>query len=193
MNLENLENEIKIILKEIGEDPEREGLLDTPKRVAKMYKEIFQGYDKTKLPVVTTFKNGSDGIVYDQMIIDEGSFYSQCEHHMVPFFGEYKFVYIPNSKGRLLGLSKVARVVDYFSAKLQVQERLVQEVVKYLWDELSKDGEEPLGMALIMKGKHLCKCMRGVKKDGWMTTSEMRGVFKTDVSARTEFLSLIKN
>lgn len=176
----------------IGENPDREGLLDTPNRVTKMWKEIFKGYDKTQMPKVTVFNNGSDGIVYDQMITDTGNFYSQCEHHMVPFFGEYSFAYIPNPKGKLLGLSKVARVVDFFSAKLQVQERLVQEIVDYLWQELSKDGVEPLGMALVMKGKHLCKCMRGVRKEGWMTTSCMKGNFLTDSKVKEEFLILTR-
>lgn len=177
----------------IGENPKRQGLLDTPKRVVKMWKEIFRGYDISQKPKITTFLNGEDGLTYDQMVTDEGLFYSQCEHHMVPFFGQYWFSYIPHPKGKILGLSKVARVVDYYSAKLQIQERLVQEVVDALWDELCKDVEyKPLGMALIMKGKHLCKCMRGVKKDGNMTSSELRGAFKEEASARNEFLKLIE-
>ncbi len=184
---------VRQMLKEIGEDPKREGLLDTPKRIAKMYNEIFRGYDKAQAPKVTTFKNGQDGIIYDQMIVDSGNFYSQCEHHMIPFFGEYYFAYIPNRHGKILGLSKVARVVDYYSAKLQVQERLVQEVVDYLWKNLIDSGSHPKGMALVMKGKHLCKCMRGARKDGWMITSEMKGVFKTNAAARTEFLSFVHN
>ena len=180
------------ILIEIGENPNREGLQDTPKRIAKMYLELFRGYDENQKPKVTCFNNGADGLVYDQMITDEGTFYSQCEHHIVPFFGKYYFAYIPNSKGKILGLSKVARVVDYFSAKLQIQERLVRDIVEYIWYELSKDGQEPLGMALIMEGEHLCKTMRGAKKKGLMKCSYLKGTFKDDAKAREEFLNLIK-
>jgi GTP cyclohydrolase I len=192
MNNNEIETHIRAIIDLIGEDINREGLLDTPKRVARMYEEIFRGYDKFKLPKVTSFNNGSDGITYDEMIVDEGDFYSMCEHHMMPFFGKYYFAYIPNPKGKILGLSKVARVVDFFSAKLQIQERLVKEVVDYIWNELSKDGIEPLGMALLIRGEHLCKTMRGVKKKGIMTSTELRGVLKTDSKAREEFLMLVK-
>lgn len=182
---------IKDILSKIGEDVEREGLKDTPKRVSKMYNEIFRGYDTKQKPNVTTFPNGQDGITYDQMIIDTGKFYSHCEHHMVPFFGEYYFAYIPREKGNILGLSKVARVVEYFSAKLQVQERLGQEIVDYLWEQLCIDGKfTPKGMMLVLKGKHLCKVMRGVKNDGEMITSTIRGAFNKP-EVRQEFLELI--
>ena len=126
------------------------------------------------------------------MIVDTGTFYSQCEHHMAPFFGEYYFAYIPHPHGKILGLSKVARVVEYFSAKLQVQERLVNEIVQYLWNELQNNGSpKPLGMALIMKGKHLCKCMRGVKQEGKMITSVMLGEFRI-AAVKDEFMNLIK-
>lgn len=177
---------VKEMFLAIGEDPNREGLLDTPTRVVKMWGEMFKGYDKSAKPKITTFENKNDGMAMDEMIIDSGYFFSQCEHHMVPFFGEYHFAYIPNRK--ILGLSKVARVVDYFSAKLQVQERLVKEIVDELEQEL-----DPLGIALILKGRHLCKEMRGVKKvNGQMVTSDVRGVFKDrSTGAREEFLSLI--
>lgn len=189
MNKKRIEELWSLILKEIGENPDREGLLNTPKRIANMYEELFRGYDKTKIPSVTCFKNGSDGLTYNQMILDEGEYYSFCEHHVIPFFGKYYFAYIPNPKGKILGLSKVARVVDYFSSKLQIQERLVQEIVDYIWKELSKDGNSPLGIALIMKGEHLCKTMRGAKKKGQMTSSCIRGVFE-EQAVRDEFLSL---
>ena len=194
MNTKRVEELWREILIEIGENPDREGLKDTPKRVAKMYKETMRGYDDTQLPKVATFSNGADGISYDEMICDEGTFYSQCEHHVVPFFGKYYFAYIPDPEGKILGLSKVARVVDHFSAKLQIQERLVHEIVEYLWEALSKDadGYEPLGMALVMKGEHLCKTMRGVKKKGEMTCSVMKGVFRDQPAVRAEFLNLIK-
>jgi GTP cyclohydrolase I len=119
------------------------------------------------------------------MIVDSGDYYSQCEHHMVPFFGKYYFAYIPGKK--ILGLSKVARIVDFYSAKLQVQERLGKEII----DELEKELK-PKGIALVLKGRHLCKEMRGARKTGGeMVTSELRGVFKTKPEVRQEFLSLI--
>ena len=191
MNKENIEKLWKEILIEIGENPEREGIKDTPMRIARMYKELFRGYNKLQMPKVTTFNNGNDGIYYDQMIIDTGDFYSQCEHHIISFFGKYYFAYIPAKDGKILGLSKVARVVDYFSAKLQIQERLVHDIVNYLWNELSKDRVEPIGMALIMEGEHLCKTMRGAKKKGKMITSVMKGAFNK-VETRDEFLKLVK-
>ena len=192
MNNKKVEKLWKEILSEIGEDPNREGLLDTPKRIAKMYQEIFRGYMEPA-PKVTIFNNGADGLTYDEMIIDEGDYHSQCEHHTVPFFGKYWFAYIPNPKGKILGISKIARVVNHFAAKLQVQERLTNDVVKHIWKALCIDTKyEPLGMALIMKGEHLCKTMRGVKKKGQMTTSVMKGCFKDNSQTRQEFLSLIR-
>lgn len=170
----------------IGDDHTREGLLDTPKRVINMYHEMFRGYDETQKPKITVFDNNGDGLTYDQIIIDTGYFYSQCEHHMVPFFGEYYFGYIPNKK--ILGLSKVARVVDFHSAKLQVQERLVKEVVDQI-----EQAVKPKAIGLVMKGRHLCKEMRGVKKiNGNMITSDLRGAFRDKPEARAEFLRLIK-
>ena len=181
------------ILKLIEPDThQREGLADTPKRVAKMYREIFRGYDPTQLPNVTTFRNGADGMVVDEIITDEGPFHSNCEHHACPFFGSYHFGYLPSPDGKILGLSKVARVVDYYAARLQVQERLVQQVVEHLWDALSEGGSAPRGMGLIMRGKHLCKSMRGVKKDGWMRTSCMKGLFKDKPSTKDEFMRLVE-
>lgn len=160
---EQIENHIKGILSLIGEDVNREGLQGTPDRIARMYDEIFRGYDAAQKPKITTFENGKDGITYENMIIDEGDFYSMCEHHMMPFFGRYWFAYIPNPKGRILGISKIGRVVDYCAAKLQIQERLVREIVDILSDAL-KSKYPPLGVALVMEGEHLCKSMRGAKK-----------------------------
>jgi GTP cyclohydrolase I len=151
-----------------------------------MWKEIFRGYDESQKPDLAIFRNGRDGIDYDEMITDSGYFFSQCEHHCVPFFGNYFFAYVPNKK--VLGLSKVARVVDYFSAKLQIQERLVKEIVDYIEKEI-----QPKGIALIMKGRHLCKEMRGVKKvDGEMTTTVLRGCFRKEPETRAEFISYSK-
>jgi GTP cyclohydrolase IA len=175
---------VTTILDVIGEDSNRPGLQGTPRRVVKMWKEIFRGYDESQKPKVTTFMNGEDGLTYDPMVIDEGNFYSHCEHHMVPFFGQYFFAYIPNKK--IVGISKVARLVDYHCAKLQIQERLVKDIL----DDIEKEIE-PLGCALIMKGTHLCKVMRGVKKEGEMVTSDLRGNFRKQ-EVRNEFLSFIK-
>ncbi len=176
---------INQLLLNIGENPQRKGLKDTPNRVAKMYREIFKGNFETP-PKITTFPNGQDGVNYDEMICDKGYFFSHCEHHIVPFFGDYYFAYIPDKK--ILGISKVARVVDHFSAKLQIQERLVKEIVDYIEKEI-----QPKGIALIMKARHLCKEMRGVKKiKGEMTTSELRGVFRTKPEVRAEFLKLME-
>ena len=183
---------IKQVLYTIGETPEREGLKGTPERVVKMWSEIFRGYDEKQRPKMAIFPNGKDGIVYDQMIIDEGSFYSHCEHHMVPFFGKYYFAYIPAKDGLIIGLSKVARLVGFHAAKLQIQERLVHDIVEDLWQALSVDGKEPLGMGLVMIGEHLCKTMRGVKMKGQMTTIKLKGVLLDEQTAKHEFLNRCK-
>jgi len=184
---------VKMMIEQIGDNPDREGVVDTPRRVVNMWEEIFRGYDKKNEPKVTVFENGSDGITVDQMICDTGNFYSHCEHHMVPFFGKYWFCYIPHPKGKVLGLSKVARIVDYYSAKLQVQERLVQEIVEHLWKKLDSKGEAPLAMGLVMEAEHLCKSMRGVKKPGRMRTVKLLGTLKTDTAARAEFMDWVNN
>ncbi|MDO8659648.1 MAG: GTP cyclohydrolase I FolE [Candidatus Parcubacteria bacterium] len=176
---------VRDMLIAIGENPDRQGLKDTPKRIVKMWDEIFSGYNKEK-PLITVFSNQKDGVEYSRMIIDTGYFYSHCEHHGVPFFGKYYFAYIPNKK--IIGLSKVSRVVDYFSSKLQVQERLVKDIV----DEIER-SLKPKGIAFVMKARHLCKEMRGVKKiDGETMTSDIRGVFKKNVLIMNEFMSVIK-
>lgn len=190
-NQSQIEFCIQEMLALIGEDNQREGLVGTPNRIARMFKEIFRGYDPEQKPKITTFENGKDGIVYDNMVIDEGDFYSMCEHHMMPFFGRYWFAYIPNPKGKILGISKIGRVVDYCSAKLQIQERLVHEIVDMLSDALGSENP-PLGIALVMEGEHLCKTMRGAKKKGVMKSSYLTGLFKTDAQLRSEFLNLIQ-
>ncbi len=191
----NKENLIFQMLQAIGENPLREGLLGTPERVVRMWDEIFRGYDKSKHPKITTFSNGADGIQYDQMIFDKGDFYSHCEHHILPFFGKYTFAYIPSPNGKILGLSKVARIVDYHSAKLQLQERLTADIVNDLWNALGYVDEEkennPLGMGLVMQGEHLCKTMRGARKKGVMTTTYLKGIFQ-EPSVKSEFLNSLK-
>ena len=183
MKIEKLIEKLSI---EIGENPGRTGLKDTPRRVAKMYKEMFGGYKRYRKPIITTFPNGEDGVKQDQMVIDKGYFYSQCEHHMIPFFGEYAFAYIPDE--RIAGISKISRLIDWHSARLQVQERLTQQIVEDFEKEL-----KPSRVMLVMKARHLCKEMRGTKKyNSPMITSCVRGVFKEQIQTREEFLKLIQ-
>ena len=187
---EQAKEAIRLLLSYIGEDPDRLGLAGTPDRIVRMWKEIYRGYDPSKKPTITTFQNGEDGLVYDNMVIDTGDFYSMCEHHTMPFFGRYWFAYIPNPKGRILGISKIGRVVDYCAAKLQIQERLVSDIVSMLSDALGSENP-PLGIALVMQGEHLCKSMRGAKKKGKMTSSHLTGLFKTESALRAEFMNII--
>ena len=124
----------------------------------------------------------------EDMVFDTGDYYSMCEHHMMPFFGKYYFAYIPAPDGRILGISKIARVVGYCSARLQLQERLARQIVEMLSQALDSHHQ---GMAIVMKGTHLCKSMRGVKSQGEMTVSYLTGIFKTEEAARREFYKLI--
>lgn len=190
-NNRSIEDSIVRIFQFIGEDATREGLIDTPARMAKMWKEIFRGYDNKQKPKITTFQNGTDGIVYDNMVIDTGTFYSVCEHHFMPFFGTYYFAYTPNPKGRILGLSKIARVVDFHAAKMQIQERLVSDVVQEIEAALGSEYP-PLGIALVMEAEHLCKTMRGVKKQGKMVAARLTGVFK-EPATRAEFMQYVNS
>lgn len=187
-----IEGLIRQLLIEIGEDPYRDGLLGTPDRVRRMLKEVYRGYDPLQSPRITTFDNGKDGIVYDNMVVDSGDFVSKCEHHMVFFWGKYWFAYIPNPKGKILGLSKIARVVDYCSARLQLQERLVHDIVAMLKDALGTQNP-PLGLALVMKAHHGCKEFRGIKKKGVMTSSYLEGAFREDADVREEFMHLVNS
>lgn len=187
-----IEKLIRQILIEIGEDPDREGLVGTPDRVRRMFQEVFRGYDPSQKPKITVFDNGKDGIVYDNMVVDSGDFVSKCEHHMVFFWGKYWFAYIPNPKGKILGLSKIARVVDYCSARLQLQERLVHDIVEMLKDALGREYP-PLGIALVMKAHHGCKEFRGIKKKGLMTASYLEGAFREDANVRAEFMQLVNS
>ena len=185
-----IEDHIRRMLEYIGEDPNREGLIGTPDRIVRMWKEIFRGYDPAQKPKITIFDNGKDGITYDNMVIDQGDFHSNCEHHCVWFWGKYWFAYIPNPKGKILGISKIGRVVDYCSARLQIQERLVHDIVDMLKDALGSEYP-PLGIALVMKGHHSCKEFRGAKKKGIMTSSYLEGAFKNDPQVRAEFMNLV--
>lgn len=182
---EDIKRAIRTILSYIGENPDREDLVETPDRIVRMWKEIFRGYDASQKPKITTFSNDTHST---DIVFDSGDYYSMCSHHMMPFFGKYYFAYIPKEDGKILGLSKIARVVGYCSAKLQLQERLAQEIVKVLSEALDNNV---YGMAIVMKGTHLCKTMRGVKNNGMMTVSHLSGVFKDNYETRSEFYKLI--
>ncbi|MFC1670053.1 GTP cyclohydrolase I FolE [Spirochaetota bacterium] len=172
------------ILIAIGEDPKRSGLKGTPERVAKMYEEIFSGGTKeaAKLLQIT------HDLEYDEMVVVKDiPFYSVCEHHMVPFFGVCHVAYVPQNK-KIVGLSKLARVVETLSKKLQVQERFTMEIADAIMDNLN-----PKGAAVVVNARHLCMEMRGIKKPGSSTiTSVVRGLFRKDSKTREEFLKLIE-
>lgn len=182
---EEAEKAIKTLISYIGENPDREGLKETTDRIIRMWDEIFRGYDPNKKPKITTFGNDDHST---DMVFDSGDYYSMCEHHVLPFFGKYYFAYIPSPDGRILGISKVARIVGYCAARLQLQERLAIDIVKMLDDAL---GKTALGFAIVMKGQHLCKTMRGVRNNGKMTVSHFTGLFKDDPDKRNEFYKLI--
>lgn len=179
------EKAIKTLLSYIGENPDREGLKGTPDRIIRMWDEIFRGYDKDKIPRITTFPNEEKET---DIVFDSGDYYSMCEHHILPFFGKYYFAYIPSPDGRILGISKVARVIGYCAARLQLQERLATDIIKML--DAALNGKA-LGFAIVMRGQHLCKSMRGVRNKGKMTISHFTGVFKDDPDKRNEFYKLI--
>lgn len=178
------EKAIRDLLLYIGENPNREGLIGTPDRIIRMWKEIFRGYDPMQKPKITTFTNEAHST---DMVFDTGDYYSMCEHHILPFFGKYYFAYIPSPTGRILGISKVARVIGYCAAKMQLQERFAKEAVEMLSEALDNNLQ---GMALVMKGTHLCKTMRGVKNQGQMTVAYMSGLF-THPDVKQEFYHLI--
>ena len=167
----------------IGEDPDREGLRDTPARVARMYEEIFAGYSADPKEMIgVTFDEQHEELV----IVKDIVYYSQCEHHMAPFYGKIHFGYIPS--GKIAGLSKFARLVDAVTRRLQVQERITSQLADILEEVLS-----PHGVMVVVEGKHLCMCARGVKKYGSKTvTSAVRGLFRTDSALRAECMSLFK-
>ncbi|MEB3102250.1 GTP cyclohydrolase I FolE [Ferviditalea candida] len=182
-NRELIEGHVKEILKLIGENIEREGLLDTPARVTRMFEEIFAGYSIDPKDVIgVTFDENHEELV----IVKDIVYYSQCEHHMAPFFGKIHIGYIPS--GKIAGLSKFARLVDAVTRRLQVQERITSDIADILEEVL-----QPHGVMVVVEGEHLCMCARGVKKYGSKTvTSAVRGNFKTNSALRSEFLALIK-
>lgn len=184
-NAQDARTAIRTLLRYIGEDPDRAGLAETPDRIIRMYAEIFRGYKPEEKPKITTFENEEHTA---ELIFDCGDYYSMCEHHMLPFFGRYYFAYIPSATGRILGISKVARVVGYCAAKLQLQERLASDIIEMLSGALNHNC---LGMAILMKGKHLCKSMRGVKNNGNMCVALYTGEFKNP-QRQQDFLNMIQ-
>lgn len=179
-----IETAVRMILEAIGEDPDREGLLDTPARVARLYEEVFAGLALDPADRLSAiFSEQHDEMV----IVRDISFQSMCEHHLVPFIGRAHVVYIPN-QGRVVGLSKLARVVEDYSRRPQLQERLTSQVADLLMEKLT-----PQGVMVVCEAEHMCMTMRGVRKPGASTvTSAVRGIFETDVAARAEAMSLIK-
>ena len=186
LNKKLIETKIFEIIKLIGDDPNRPGLIDTPKRVAKMYEENFRGYDIKQKPSLTVFENHRDGIRSTGILKDHGYFFSCCEHHNLPFFGHYWFGYIPDKL--VMGASKIARIIDFYAAKLQIAERLCYDVIEEIEEQV-----KPKGSILIMSARHLCKEMRGVKKNcAPYEVDEARGVLLTNKDGcKDEFLSRI--
>ena len=184
-DLPAITNSVREILRAIGEDPEREGLVRTPDRVARAYQEILGGYNTDPDQLV----NGALFTVdYDEMVIVKDiEYYSLCEHHMLPFFGKAHVAYVP--KGKVLGLSKIPRIVDMFAHRLQVQERMTQQIAEFIQEVI-----DPWGVGVVIDGQHLCMMMRGIKKEqAKMTTSAMLGGFRKRLETRMEFLNRISN
>jgi GTP cyclohydrolase IA len=177
---EQAEEAIRAILENIGEDPDREGLLKTPRRVVKMYAELTAGYHIDPQALINDAVFSVD---YDEMVmVKDIEFASLCEHHLLPFMGRVHVAYIPN--GRVIGLSKIPRIVEMYARRLQVQERLTVQIADFIDQAL-----QPLGVAVVAEGVHLCAVMRGVKKpNAKMITSAMRGVFRSDPKTRAEFM-----
>ena len=175
---------IREMLVQIGEDPDREGLVDTPARVTRAWKEMAAGYEKDAGAMVRGALFEAEG--KEMILVNDIDFFSVCEHHMLPFFGKAHVAYIPN--GKIVGLSKMARVVETYARRLQVQERMTAQIATCLMENL-----EPLGVAVVLHAQHLCMMMRGIQKqNSYAVTSEMLGCFKKDPKTRGEFLTLIR-
>ena len=182
INDEKIKEGVKLLLEGIGEDKDREGLLETPDRIARMYHEICGGYEMDPEEILKKrFKAENSEMVLEKDIV----FYSSCEHHMLPFFGKVHIAYIPN--GEVVGLSKLARLVEVYARRLQIQERLTEQVAEAIQEVTKAEG-----VGVVFKCRHLCMMMRGVEKqNSEMTTSAVLGTFRSDERVRQEFLSLI--
>ncbi|MEK7849142.1 MAG: GTP cyclohydrolase I FolE [Chloroflexota bacterium] len=182
---DRVERAVGELIEAIGEDGQREGLRDTPRRVAEMYAELFVGMDQDPREVLAVgFEEGHREMV----VFRDIPFYSMCEHHLLPFFGTAHLGYIPNENGRVVGASKLARVVEVLARRPQLQERLTRQIADTIVDAL-----QPQGVAVIIEAEHLCMTMRGIKKPGSnIITSAMRGLFRSRPATRAEFLSLVK-
>ncbi|HIG51685.1 MAG TPA: GTP cyclohydrolase I FolE [Candidatus Marinimicrobia bacterium] len=182
-NVSKIEKLIEELLLEIGEDPKREGLIKTPERVAKAWKFLAKGY---KQELGTVINEAIFTEEYDEMVtVKDIDFFSLCEHHLLPFFGKAHVSYIPN--GKIIGLSKIPRIVDMFGRRLQVQERMTHQIAETINDVLS-----PKGVAVVLEGEHMCMQMRGVEKqNSYATTSAMIGQFRKDSKTRDEFLKIV--
>ena len=182
-NHDTLEQLTRNLLKEIGENPDREGLVRTPSRVAKSWEYFSKGYNQNLEDIINNAIFEEDA--KDMVIVRDVEFFSLCEHHLLPFFGKAHVGYIPN--GKVIGLSKIPRIIDMFSRRLQVQERLTHQVAEVLQDVLN-----PIGVAVVMEGRHMCMQMRGVEKqNSFGSTSAMLGQFRKSSETRSEFLSII--
>lgn len=184
MDMDKIEEGVRLILEGIGEDPQREGLQKTPERVARLYAECFAGlYADPEELFEVTFDEDHEEMV----LVRDIPFYSMCEHHLAPFFGKAHVAYIPAKDGRICGLSKLARLVDVFARRPQVQERLTSQIADTLMAQL-----HPQGVIVVLEAEHLCMNMRGVKKPGSKTTtSAVRGAFKNSAATRSEVLALM--
>jgi GTP cyclohydrolase IA len=176
---------VQTILEAIGEDPKREGVRDTPQRVAEMYAELFHGMGKNpKDDLGVEFELGHREMV----VLKDIPFYSMCEHHLLPFFGVAHVGYIPNAEGRIVGISKLARVVETIARRPQVQERMTTEIAQTIYKTLKASG-----VGVVVKAEHMCMIMRGIKKPGSnVITSALRGTFRSDSATRAEFFSIIQ-
>lgn len=180
---ENIKQLTQSLLTEIGEDPNREGLIKTPERVAKAWEFFSKGYTQDLNDIINNAVFNEDA--KDMVIVREIEFFSLCEHHLLPFFGKAHVGYIPN--GKVIGLSKIPRIIDMFSRRLQVQERLTHQVADAIQNVL-----DPIGVAVVMEGQHMCMQMRGVEKqNSFASTSSMLGQFRKSAETRSEFLSII--
>ena len=180
-----IEGYVEAMLKELGEDPGRDGLLDTPGRVARSYRFLTSGYDQDPREILN---NALFDVSYDEMVVVKDiDFYSLCEHHMIPFFGRAHVAYIPN--GKVVGLSKIPRLVEMFARRLQVQERMTTEIAETIEEVL-----QPKGVGVVVEASHLCMMMRGVERqNAYAISSSLKGAFSQDSKTRSEFMELIRH